>query len=206
MIFAVLGISSLGVSSDATPDATLIVNRRKPDCERETNVDVHAKLAEIRQMVEEARSMPMSASAVLNRADLLQLLDDLKDGLGVALGEAQNVIAEREAVIEEGRKEADQIVQDARNERERIVSDTEVFRVAKRQADEVLERAHTESEGLRKETDEYVDGKLATFEITLDRTMEAVKRGRDRLAGRSALDSLTDDEVDKIKLPEHLEG
>lgn len=150
--------------------------------------------------------MPMSASAVLNRADLLQLLDDLKDGLGVALGEAQNVIAERKAVIEEGRKEADQIVQDARNERERLVSDTEVFRVAKRQADEVLEQAHTESEGLRKETDEYVDGKLATFEITLDRTMEAVKRGRDRLAGRSALDSLTDDEVDKIKLPEHLEG
>lgn len=150
--------------------------------------------------------MPMSASAVLNRADLLALLDDLKDGLGVALGEAQNVMAHREAVIEEGRKEADQIVQDAKNERERLVSDTEVFRMAKRQADEVLEQAHTESEGLRKETDEYVDGKLATFEIALDRTMEAVKRGRDRLAGRSALDSLTDDEVDKIKLPEHLEG
>lgn len=150
--------------------------------------------------------MPMSASAVLNRADLLQLLDDLKDGLGVAFSEAQKVISERESVIEEGQRAADQIMQDARNERERIVSDTEVFRVAKRHADEVLEQARSESEGLRKETDDYVDGKLATFEITLERTMEAVKRGRDRLAGRSAMDSLTDDEVDKIKLPEHLEG
>jgi hypothetical protein len=36
--------------------------------------------------------------------------------------------------------------------------------------------------------------------------MEAVKRGRERLAGRSAMDSLTDEEVDKITLPDHLDG
>ena len=63
-----------------------------------------------------------------------------------------------------------------------------------------------DANGLRKETDDYVDEKLATFEITLERTIEAVRRGRERLAGRSALDSLTEDEVDRIKLPEHLEG
>lgn len=149
--------------------------------------------------------MPMSASAVVHRAELLQLLDDLNEGLEVALSDAQKVIADRESVVDEGQRLADQIVQDARNERDRIVSDTEVFRVAKRRADEVLEQARTESEGLGMETDDYVDGKLATFEITLERTMEAVKRGRERLAGRSVMDSLTEDEVDKIKLPEHLE-
>ena len=169
-------------------------------------MDVHAKLAEIRQVVEQARSMPMSASAVVNRAELLALLDELRDELSAAFSESQRVVSEREAQVDEGRKEAEQIVQEARNERDRIVSDTEVFRVAKRRADEVLEHAHTESEGLRKETDDYVDGKLATFEITLERTMEAVKRGRERLAGRSAMDSLTDEEVDKITLPDHLDG
>ncbi len=169
-------------------------------------MDVHAKLAEIRQVVEQARSMPMSASAVVNRGELISLLDELRDALTAAFSDSQEVISDREAFVDEGRKEADEIVQDARNERDRIVSDTEVFRVAKRRADEVLEHARTESEEMRKETDDYVDGKLATFEITLERTMEAVKRGRDRLAGRSAMDSLTDDEVDEIKLPEHLEG
>jgi vacuolar-type H+-ATPase subunit H len=169
-------------------------------------VDVHAKLAEIRQAVEQARSMPMSASAVVNRAELLELIDELKDGLATAFSQADKVISDRDSIIDDGRAEAERIVQDARNERDRIVSDTEVFRVAKRRADEVLEQARTESDELRKETDEYVDGKLANFEITLERTMEAVKRGRERLAGRSALDSLTEDEVDRIKLPEHLDG
>ena len=149
--------------------------------------------------------MPMSASAVVNRAELLNLLDELQGAIATELSDAERVVAERDAVLDEGRQEAEQILKDARNEREHIISDTEVFRLAKREADEVLAHARAESEELRKETDEYVDAKLANFEITLERTMEAVKRGRERLAGRIALDSLTDDEVDKIILPEHLE-
>jgi cell division septum initiation protein DivIVA len=169
-------------------------------------VDVQAKLAEIRRLVEQARSMPMSASAVVNRAELLGQLDELQAALEHAFSDARRVTADREAVVEEGHREAERIVEDARSERERILSDTEVYRLAKREADDTLAKARTESEELRKETDDYVDAKLANFEITLERTMEAVKRGRERLAGRSALDSLTEDEVDRIKLPEHLEG
>ena len=180
--------------------------QEQPLSRERDNVDVHAKLAEIRQVVEQARSMPMSASAVVNRAELLEPARRARGTRSRRPSATPNAcIADRDAVVDEGRKEAEQILADARNEREHIVSDTEVFRVAKREADEVLAHAQDESEALRKETDEYVDAKLANFEITLERTMEAVKRGRERLAGRTALDSLTDDEVDKIMLPEHLE-
>lgn len=171
-----------------------------------TSVEVHAKLAEIRRLVEQARSMPMSASAVVNRKEVLGLLDELGTTIDTALGEAREVLSRRAEVVDEGRREAERIVADARNEREAVISDTEVFKLAKRQADELLESARVEAEGLRRETDDYVDAKLANFEITLERTTEAVRRGRERLAGRTALDSLTDEEVDKIDLPEHLDG
>jgi cell division septum initiation protein DivIVA len=173
---------------------------------RKVNVDVRAKLAEIRRAVEQARSMPMSASAVVNRAEMLELLDELGAEMDAALSEADKIRRERDDVVDDGRREAEHIIADARNERDHLVSDTEVFRLAQRRADEVVAEARNEADGLRKETDDYVDGKLANFEITLERTIEAVRRGRERLAGRSALDSLTEDEVDRIKLPEHLEG
>lgn len=150
--------------------------------------------------------MPMSASAVVNRAELLALVDEVNSAIDSAFTHSNKVMADRDSVIDDGRREADQIIAEAKNEREHIVSDTEVFRVAKRQAGQLLEESRAEADELRKETDHYVDAKLANFEITLDRTMEAVKRGRERLAGRSVLDSLTDDEVDKIQLPEHLDG
>jgi len=169
-------------------------------------VDVHAKLAEIRRVVEDARSMPMSASAVVNRAELLALIDELGGGLAAAFSDSDRVIADRESVVDDGRREARQLLEQARNERETIISDTEVYRVAKREADRLLIQAQTEADELRKETDEYVDSKLANFEITLDKTIEAVRRGRERLAGRTDMHDITDDEVSKIQLPDHLEG
>jgi cell division septum initiation protein DivIVA len=169
-------------------------------------VDVHAKLEELRRTIEEARSMPMSASAVVNRSEVLEMIDDLRGALEAAFTESQTVIAERDAVVDAGRREADQLVADARNEREHLISDTDVYRVAKREADDLLEKARAEADALRKETDDYVDAKLANFEITLERTTEAVKRGRERLAGRNAFAGLTTEEADKIQLPEHLDG
>ena len=150
--------------------------------------------------------MPMSASVVVNRAEILGILDALENEMDVAFGDADSLLRERDQIVAEARTEAEHIVADARHERDRLVSDTELFRVAKRRADQVVADAQTDADGLREETDHYVDEKLANFEITLERTIEAVKRGRERLAGRSALDSLTADEADKIKLPEHLEG
>lgn len=170
-------------------------------------MDVHAKLAEVRQAVEQARSMPMSASAVVNRAELLGMLDDLGTALEAAFSDARRLMADQQSVVDEGQRKADEIIRDARNERDKILSDTEVYRMARHQADELLEKARTESDELRKETDDYVDAKLANFEITLERTMEAVRRGRERLAGRTDLHALADDtDVDQIVLPDHFDN
>lgn len=150
--------------------------------------------------------MPMSASVVVNRAEMLELLGELERALDDAFDHADKVERHRDEIISDGRREAEHIIADARNERDRLVSDTEVYRLARVRADELLEESRADAGELRKETDDYVDGKLANFEITLERTMEAVRRGRERLAGRSELDSMTDDEIDAIKLPDHLEG
>jgi hypothetical protein len=45
---------------------------------------------------------------------------------------------------------------------------------------------------MRRETDDYVDGKLANFEVALHRTLDAVQKGRDKIRGRHAYDDLGD--------------
>jgi hypothetical protein len=152
-------------------------------------VDVHARLAQIRSTVENARAMPMSGSAVIGRAELLSDLDALATELTQALSESSRVTAERERVVAEGRAEAERVVVEGRHERDRLVSDTEVYRVARAEAERLVERARTEAAELRRETDEYVERRLADFEVTLSHTLAAVKRGRERLHGRSDIDA-----------------
>jgi regulator of protease activity HflC (stomatin/prohibitin superfamily) len=164
-------------------------------------VDVHEQLAQIRSAVENARAMPMSASAVVNRAELLSDLDALADAMDKALAEAQRMAADREGVVAEGRSEAERVVAQGRYERDRMVSDAEVYRAAQAEADRIREEAQREAVELRRETDEYVDSRLANFEVALSKTLEAVARGRERLHGRSDLDSFGREGVDDISLP-----
>ena len=71
-------------------------------------------------------------------------------------------------MVAEAQERADRIVVEASNEHDRLVSDSEVYRVAKHEADERASPRKRECEALRHETDEYVDSRLANFEITLD--------------------------------------
>jgi cell division septum initiation protein DivIVA len=169
-------------------------------------VDVHEQLAQIRSTVENARAMPMSASVVVHRDELLSQLDALADAMDKALAEAQRMTADREGVVAEGRAESDRFIAQGRSERDRLVSDAEVYRVAKVEAERIREEARREAAELRRETDEYVDSRLANFEVALGKTLEAVNRGRERLHGRSDLDTFGREGVDDIALPGEGQG
>jgi hypothetical protein len=153
-------------------------------------VDVHEKLDELTEVVESARSMPMSSSCILNRAELLTLLDELRALLPAEFDLAEQLLGDRDKVVSEGRDEAEAIVAAAHEERMRLVSETEVFAQAQREANRVRADAEEDAESMRQQVDEYVDGKLANFEITLDKTLAAVHRGRDKLRARGENDPL----------------
>ncbi|MFJ9432725.1 cell division initiation protein [Streptomyces sp. NPDC101490] len=147
-------------------------------------MDVQKKLDEIVATVQGARSMPMSASCVVNRAELLALLEEVREALPGSLAQAQELIGGREQVVEQARQEADRIIEAAHAERGSIVSDTQVARLSQGEADRILSEARREAEEVRAEADDYVDSKLANFEVVLNKTIGSVDRGREKLLGR----------------------
>lgn len=167
-------------------------------------MDAQAKLDEIVAMVESAKSMPLSASVLVNKADVLSLLDELRATLPEELREAQWVIKDRDEVIEQGRKEAERIIADARTEQARLVSRTEVMQSATKEAERVVDEAKENARQMRLEVEDYVDAKLANFEVVLHKTLGAVERGRDKLRGRHELEELREGNlIPEDPLPEH---
>ncbi|MFE5734314.1 ATP synthase F0 subunit B [Streptomyces sp. NPDC056528] len=147
-------------------------------------MDVQKKLDEIVATVRGARSMPMSASCVVNRAELLALLEEVREALPGSLAQARELIGGREQLVEEARREAERIIEAAHAERGSIVSDTQVARQSQEEADRILSEARREAEEIRAEADDYVDSKLANFEVVLNKTIGSVDRGREKLLGR----------------------
>ncbi|MGH4034472.1 cell division initiation protein [Actinomycetota bacterium Odt1-20B] len=146
-------------------------------------MDVQKKLDEIVASVGSAKSMPMSASCVVNRAQLLSMLEEVRQALPGSLAQAQELIGGREQMVEQARQEADRIIETARAERGSLISDTEVARGSQGEADRILAEARQEALDVRAEADDYVDSKLANFEVVLTKTLGSVGRGREKLLG-----------------------
>ncbi|MDX3237036.1 ATP synthase F0 subunit B [Streptomyces sp. ME03-5709C] len=152
-------------------------------------MDVQKKLDEIVAAVEAARSMPMSASCVVNRAELLAMLEDVRSALPDSLSQAQQLLGGREQMVEEARAEAGRIIEAAHAERGSLISDTEIARRSQQEAERIVTEAQREAAEIRAEADDYVDSKLANFEVVLTKTIGSVDRGREKLLGHGpALD------------------
>ncbi|MER6333320.1 cell division initiation protein [Streptomyces sp. NPDC001034] len=146
-------------------------------------MDVQKKLDEIVSAVAGARAMPMSASCVINRAELLAMLEEVRQALPGSLAQAQELIGDREQMVEQARQEAERIIETAHAERGSLVSGTEIARRSQAEADRILAEARQEAEEVRAEADDYVDSKLANFEVVLTKTLGSVGRGREKLLG-----------------------
>lgn len=155
-------------------------------------MDVESLLSKMEHLLAEARPVPLSSSVMVNRNDFDELIAELRAGMPEEMRQSRWIIKERDEVLAQATRESEQIISDAQRERDRLVSAEEVVRAARREADHILEEAREAARTLRLEAEDYVDGKLATFEITLHKTLKAVEKGRDRLRGRMASDELAD--------------
>jgi len=145
------------------------------------------KLARLRELILNARAMPMSASCVINRGDVLAAIDDVIDNMPDEIADAQQVIDRSQSKIAEGEAEAGRILNEAREHAATLAQHTEVLRVAEEQANKLRTDAEAEAEALRRETDEFIDSRMASFESVLHKTASQVHTARSRLAERSGL-------------------
>ena len=143
-----------------------------------------AVLAALRDAVEGARSMPMSSSALVNRSEIIDLLDQAQDALPLQLSEADDVLAGADDVLAAAREQAEEIVATARRRAEELVATEQVVVMARARAGEIVAEAEGTAAGLRRDADDYCDRRLADFEIDLGRVLAQVQAGRAKLAER----------------------
>jgi predicted deacylase len=145
-------------------------------------------LQRLKEMVTKAKSVPMSASCMINRSELMALVDEALEGLSDDFQEAQRVTSTSLETLERAQQEARQIVAAAEERARYLASQGPVQEEAQRQAVVVQQKALADAEALRREADAYVDARIASFEAGLLKTMAQVRTMRDRLARRSSLD------------------
>ena len=151
-------------------------------------MELYDRLNQLTATVRSAKTMPMSASCLVNRAEMLEILERLRDELPTTLDHADALLSDRESVIAAAREQAERILEGARGEREQLIGQADVLVAARVRAATLIAEAVAESSRLLADADDYVDRKLADFEALLGQVASQVGNGRLRLTARRGAD------------------
>ncbi len=158
-------------------------------------MDLAGRLQKLEEMVRDAKSMPLSSSALVNRDEVLDMLKDLQETLPEEIKQARWIVKDREDLLGKARQDAERIVEQAKEDQLRMARKEEVVHRAEEEADRIVAEAEQHAMDARAEAESYVDARLAQFEIALRRileeaqsttralakTLDQVEVGRDRL-------------------------
>jgi cell division septum initiation protein DivIVA len=144
-------------------------------------VDPLDRIDDLIALVEAARNVPMSRNCMVDRGEVIGMLDQLRAELPAELRRASALLEERDKILDAGRREAERIIQEGEQEHARLVSVNEITVSAEHEGARIIGEARAEAQRLRDEVDEYVDTALANFEQFLTRALASIERGRDKM-------------------------
>lgn len=146
------------------------------------DVNLAQLLDELFDLVDRAKSMPLSSSALISRDEVLEIIAQAREALPIEIQRARRLLQDRDEVRGRAELEATELLDAARAQAAHLVQRSEVVRQARHEAERIIADADSQARRIRHEADDYVDRKLAGFEIVLDRTLRTIQAGRQRLA------------------------
>ncbi len=121
-------------------------------------MDSIEKLTTAITLVEEARGVPLSASCVVHRGEMLEILEGARESLPGDLFKAETLLSEKAKIIEEGRNSAEAMIATAREDVARMIEQTSIVQAARDEAQRILDEARDVAEDERREVEAYIDG------------------------------------------------
>ncbi len=158
-------------------------------------MDIAGRLQLLEDIVREAKSMPLSSSVLINKDEVLEMLQQMQEDLPEEIKQARWIVKDREELLAKARAEGDRLIEQAREEQLRMARKEEIVVRAGQEAERILAEADDKARDMKTDAEDYVDAKLAQFEIALRkvleesqaatkaaaRTLDQVELGRERL-------------------------
>ena len=131
------------------------------------------------EMVQDARGVPLSAEkCVIERDRVLDLLDEISNQLPGELKQAKTIVESRGEVINNAKREAENILKQAQAQARQMVSDDEIYRQAQQEANAMVQAAQDRIRELKAGTNSYVDDALKQTEQAISEALNEVKESR----------------------------
>ncbi|HIT87581.1 MAG TPA: ATPase [Candidatus Coprocola pullicola] len=124
-------------------------------------------LNELEEVLDNSRAVPFSNRVSVDKEELYEIITEIRMKLPNELKQSKWVIEERNKILIDAQKEADEIVKNAEERVKRMVDENEVTKLAHEQAAEIVDSAKKTSKAMRIGAMEYAEEVLGTAQDRL---------------------------------------
>lgn len=132
----------------------------------------------IEDVIEKSMAIPFLGRAIVDRDELLDLLQEIRLNLPDDLKQAKWVKEERQRILMEAQKEASAIIKNAEEQIVVMIDEHEITKKAYEQAKEIISAAQNNARELRLGTKQYADDVMASLEERLEKVLETIRANR----------------------------
>lgn len=149
--------------------------------------DINRLIDMLYERIEEAKAPALKPGmSIVERDEMLDLLDELRAQLPIEIKRAQELLAAREKYVEDAKRDVDRMMRQAELEARTKISDSEVLYAAKEKARQIIARAEDRSRQLYQVANEYAEDALARTEEAVQAALDEVKQSRMQFRTASA--------------------
>ena len=149
--------------------------------------DVTRLIDMLYERIEDAKSPALKPNmSMVDRDEMLDMLDELRSALPVEIKRAQELLAAREKFVDDAKREVDRMMRQAELDAKSKVSDSEVLYAAKEKARQIVAKAEERSRQLYQVANEYAEDALARTEEAVQAALDEVRQSRVQFRSASA--------------------
>ena len=121
-------------------------------------------LDELEDVMDSSKAVPFSSKVTVNKEEIYDIISEIRMKLPNELKQSKWVIEERNKILIDAQREADEIVKNAEDRMVRLVDENEVTKKAYEQAAAIIDSAKKTSKDMRLGAMEYAESVLADAE------------------------------------------
>lgn len=144
-------------------------------------MSIEKLLDEMENVLVDASRVPFTNKRVVEEDDLAKFLDEFRELLPKELEEAKRIIADRQHILEEAQKEAQNIIEQAKTYVSKLTDENIINKQAHEQANELMMQASKTAKNLQSDAVNYADEVFRHVLNNLEQTLEVVRQGHREL-------------------------
>ncbi|MFO8037771.1 MAG: hypothetical protein R6U57_14220 [Anaerolineales bacterium] len=140
-------------------------------------MDILHLVDRLEELFNRSRSIPFTHNVIVDEDKMLDIIDQMRVAIPEEVKKSQQILSQRDRIIAQAKEEANRTISIAQEKSEKIVDRDSIVQEARKKAQQIEKEAEVQAEMTRKDADEYVAETLTNLEIALERVINQVRNG-----------------------------